>query len=155
MAVTLPDGSTVTAPNAVAADAVRHALTQLGVPYVWGGTTPGVGLDCSGLTQWAYHEAGLDLPRLAQEQDVGAAVNQNSLRPGDLAVWDGHVAMIVGNGMMIEAGDPVQLSPIRTTNAGQGFQGFWRPTGVNRSGHAIASAHAMCPSKPSDVAIAR
>jgi cell wall-associated NlpC family hydrolase len=49
--------------------------------------------------------------------------------PGDLAVWDGHVAMIVGNGTMIEAGDPVQLSPIRTTNAGQGFQGFWRPTG--------------------------
>ena len=129
VAVMLPDGSTVTAPNAVAADAVRHALTQLGVPYVWGGTTPGVGLDCSGLTQWAYHEAGLDLPRLAQEQDLGAAVNQNSLRPGDLAVWDGHVAMVVGNGMMIEAGDPVQLSPIRTTNAGQGFQGFWRPTG--------------------------
>lgn len=128
VAVTLPDGSTVTAPNAVAASAVRHALTQLGVPYVWGGTTPGVGLDCSGLTQWAYHEAGLDLPRLAQEQDLGAAVGDGSLKPGDLAVWDGHVAMIVGNGMMIEAGDPVQLSPIRTTNAGQGFQGFWRPT---------------------------
>jgi cell wall-associated NlpC family hydrolase len=128
VAVRLPDGSTVEAPNAVAADAVRNALTQLGVPYVWGGTAPGVGLDCSGLTQWAYHEAGLDLPRLAQEQDLGAAVNQSSLRPGDLAVWDGHVAMIVGDGQMIEAGDPVQLSPIRTTNAGQGFQGFWRPT---------------------------
>jgi peptidoglycan DL-endopeptidase CwlO len=129
VAVTLPDGSAVMAPNRVAADAVRHALTQLGVPYVWGGTTPGVGLDCSGLTQWAYHQAGLDLPRLAQEQDLGAVVNQSSLRPGDLAVWDGHVAMIVGNGQMIEAGDPVQLSPIRTTNAGQGFQGFFRPTG--------------------------
>lgn len=128
VAVTLPDGSTVTAPNPVAANAVRYALTQLGVPYVWGGTTPGVGLDCSGLTQWAYHQAGLDLPRLAQEQDLGAAVNANALRPGDLAVWDGHVAMIVGNGQMIEAGDPVQLSAIRTTNAGQGFQGFWRPT---------------------------
>ncbi|MBJ7337388.1 NlpC/P60 family protein [Mycolicibacterium sp.] len=128
VAVHLPDGSTVTAPNAVAASAVRHALTQLGVPYDWGGTTPGVGLDCSGLTQWAYHEAGLDLPRLAQEQDVGAAVGVESLRPGDLAVWDGHVAMVVGNGQMVEAGDPVKLSPIRTTNAGQGFQGFWRPT---------------------------
>ncbi|WP_123028201.1 C40 family peptidase [Mycolicibacterium stellerae] len=128
VAVRLPDGSTANAPNPVAANAVRYALTQLGVPYVWGGTTPGVGLDCSGLTQWAYHQAGLDLPRLAQEQDLGAAVNQNSLRPGDLAVWDGHVAMIVGDGQMIEAGDPVQLSPIRTTNAGQGFQGFWRPT---------------------------
>jgi cell wall-associated NlpC family hydrolase len=128
VSIALPDGSTATAPNAVAADAVRNALTQLGVPYDWGGTTPGVGLDCSGLTQWAYHEAGLDLPRLAQEQDTGAAVDRGSLRPGDLAVWDGHVAMIVGNGTMIEAGDPVKLSPIRTTNAGQGFQGFWRPT---------------------------
>jgi cell wall-associated NlpC family hydrolase len=128
VAITLPDGSTATAPNAVAASAVRYALTQLGVPYHWGGTTPGVSLDCSGLTQWAYHEAGLELPRLAQEQDIGAAVNQGALRPGDLAVWDGHVAMIVGDGQMIEAGDPVKLSPIRTTNAGQGFQGFWRPT---------------------------
>lgn len=128
VAVRLPDGSTAQAPNAVAASAVRHALTQLGVPYRWGGTTPGVGLDCSGLTQWAYHEAGLDLPRLAQEQDVGKAVSAGSLRPGDLAVWDGHVAMIVSSTTMIEAGDPVKLSPIRTTNAGQGFQGFWRPT---------------------------
>ena len=128
VAVRLPDGSTAMAPNAVAASAVRHALTQLGVPYQWGGTTPGVGLDCSGLTQWAYHEAGLNIPRLAQEQDIGAAVDPGALRPGDLAVWDGHVAMIVGDGTMIEAGDPVQLSPIRTTNAGQGFQGFWRPT---------------------------
>ncbi len=128
VAVRLPDGSMAMAPNAVAASAVRHALTQLGVPYQWGGTAPGVGLDCSALTQWAYHEAGLNIPRLAQEQDVGAAVNPGSLRPGDLAVWDGHVAMIVGNGTMIEAGDPVKLSPIRTDNAGQGFQGFWRPT---------------------------
>jgi peptidoglycan DL-endopeptidase CwlO len=128
VAVRLPDGSTAMAPNAVAASAVRHALTQLGVPYDWGGTAPGVGLDCSGLTQWAYHEAGLNIPRLAQEQDVGGAVDAGALRPGDLAVWDGHVAMIVGNGTMVEAGDPVQLSPIRTTNAGQGFQGFWRPT---------------------------
>lgn len=127
-AVTLPDGSTASAPNKVAADAVRHALTQLGVPYVWGGTTPGIGLDCSGLTQWAYREAGLDLPRLAQEQDIGAAVDRGALRPGDLAVWDGHVAMIVGNGLMVEAGDPVQLSPIRTTNLDQGFHGFFRPT---------------------------
>jgi hypothetical protein len=43
-------------------------------------------------------------PRLAQEQDVGAAVSPNALVRGDLAVWGGHVAMMVGNGMMIEAG---------------------------------------------------
>lgn len=128
VAVRLPDGTMVTAPNPVAAAAVRHALTQLGVPYQWGGTTPGVGLDCSGLTQWAYGQAGLGIPRLAQEQDIGAAISAADVRPGDLAVWDGHVAMIVGNNTMIEAGDPVQLSPIRTANLGQGFQGFWRPT---------------------------
>ena len=127
--VRLPDGTLVLAPTVTAADAVRHALTQLGVPYQWGGTAPDVGLDCSGLTQWAYREAGLLLPRLAQDQDVGASVAANEVLPGDLAVWDGHVAMVVGDGLMIEAGDPVQLSPIRTTNAGQGFQGFFRPTG--------------------------
>src|SRR5262249_20695242 len=100
VAVRLPDGSTATAPNEMAADAVRNALTQLGVKYNWGAETPGVGFDCSGLTQWAYHEAGLNLPRMAQDQDVGAAVSPTALLPGDLAVWDGHVAMVVGNGMM-------------------------------------------------------
>ena len=86
------------------------------------------GFDCSGLTQWAYRQAGLELPRLAQEQDTaGFAVAQADLMPGDLAVWDGHVAMYVGNNQLVEAGDPVQVSPLRTTNAGQGFQGFYRP----------------------------
>ncbi len=127
--VRLPDGSVAVAPNRAAAEAVRHALSQQGTPYVWGGTAPGQGLDCSGLTQWAYGQAGVQIPRLAQEQDVGTPVEASAVQPGDLAVWDGHVAMIVGNGLMVEAGDPVQLSPIRTTNSGMGFQGFFRPTG--------------------------
>lgn len=126
--VELPDGSTATAPNAEAAAAVRNALTQQGVPYAWGGTTPGVGLDCSGLTQWAYGQAGVDIPRLAQEQGIGNQIDQNNLMPGDLAVWDGHVAMVIGNGQMVEAGDPVEISAIRTTNSGMGFHGFYRPT---------------------------
>ncbi|WP_430333619.1 C40 family peptidase [Rhodococcus sp. ACT016] len=126
--ILLPDGSTAVAPNQEAADAVRCALTQQGVPYQWGGTSPGQGLDCSGLTQWAYGEAGVDLPRLAQEQSVGIPVDQENLMPGDLAVWDGHVAMVVGNGQMIEAGDPVSVSAIRTSNIGMEFYGFYRPT---------------------------
>ncbi|UJW35475.1 NlpC/P60 family protein [Saccharothrix sp. AJ9571] len=130
VAVNLPDGSTVQAPNETAAKAVRAALSNLGVPYVWGGTSPGVGLDCSGLTMTSYGEAGLEIPRIAKTQTVGAEVPSiDQLLPGDLVVWNGHVAMVIGNGQMIEAGDPVQTGPIRTTNAGQSFVGFYRPTG--------------------------
>jgi cell wall-associated NlpC family hydrolase len=130
VAINLPDGSTVMAPNETAAKAVRAALTQLGVPYVWGGTAPGVGLDCSGLTQYAYGEAGLDIPRTSGEQDIGAEVpSADQLMPGDLVCWQGHVAMYIGDGQMIEAGDPVEISPLRTTNMGMPFVGFYRPTG--------------------------
>lgn len=127
--VVLPDGSVATAPNEQAANAVRNALSQQGVPYVWGGTTPGQGLDCSGLTQWAYRDAGVEIPRLAQEQNVGVQVQQADLMPGDLAVWDGHVAMYIGNGQLVEAGDPVAVSGLRTDNIGMSFYGFYRPTG--------------------------
>ncbi|WP_072807214.1 C40 family peptidase [Rhodococcoides yunnanense] len=126
--VALPDGSVAVAPNEQAAGAVRSALSQQGTPYVWGGNEPGRGLDCSGLTQWAYAEQGVELPRLAQEQDIGAPVDDSEVMPGDLAVWDGHVAMVIGNGQFVEAGDPVQVSEIRTTNSGMGFKGFYRPT---------------------------
>lgn len=127
--VVLPDGSVATAPNEEAAGAVRNALTQQGVPYVWGGTSPDQGLDCSGLTQWAYRDAGVEIPRLAQEQTVGVQVPQSDLMPGDLAVWDGHVAMYIGNDQLVEAGDPVAVSGLRTDNIGMSFYGFYRPTG--------------------------
>ncbi|MGQ0838350.1 C40 family peptidase [Actinokineospora sp.] len=130
VAVNLPDGSTVQAPNETAARAVRAALGQLGVPYVWGGTAPGVGLDCSGLTQYAYGEGGLEIPRTSREQDIGAEVpSADQLVPGDLVCWEGHVAMYIGNGQIVEAGDPVQVGPLRTTNSGMPFVGFYRPTG--------------------------
>lgn len=117
------------APTPQAQAAVDHALSALGTPYQWGGNTPGLGLDCSGLTQWAYGQAGVDIPRTAAEQAVGRSVDASELLPGDLVVWDGHVAMVIGDGQMVEAGDPVQVNPIRTTNMNMGFKGFWRPTG--------------------------
>ncbi|WJY67435.1 C40 family peptidase [Corynebacterium auris] len=128
-----PVATPVTAPSdgegpAAGRAAVAAAKSQLGTPYVWGGTGPG-GFDCSGLTSWAYRQAGVELPRMAHEQAIGRQVTYQELQPGDLAVWDGHVAMYAGDGMYIEAGDPVQLNPVRTENIGMPFRGFWRPTG--------------------------
>ena len=85
--VELPDGSIATAPNAEAAAAVRNALTQQGVPYAWGGTTPGVGLDCSGLTQWAYGQAGVDIPEVGSGTGNREPGRSEQSDAGDLAVW--------------------------------------------------------------------
>jgi cell wall-associated NlpC family hydrolase len=111
-------------------EVVRHAMTQLGVPYVWGGTTPGVGFDCSGLVQWAYRQIGVELPRTTQQQIlVGVAVSVEELRPGDLVFTRsdrgsytldyGHVAIYAGGGQEIVAprsGDVISLRPVRMTN---------------------------------------
>ena len=114
--------------SAVGRAAVEAAKSQLGTPYVWGGSAPG-GFDCSVLTSWAYKQAGLDIPRTAENQAVGRQVSYDELQPGDLVVWSGHVAMYAGDGQMIEAGTPVQMNPVRTNNIGMPFKGFWRPTG--------------------------
>ena len=57
------------------------AKTALGTPYQWGGNMPGQGLDCSGLTQWAYKQAGIDLPRTADAQAIGRAFHSISYAP--------------------------------------------------------------------------
>lgn len=62
---------------------VAAAMGQLGVPYVWGGTTPGVGLDCSGLTQYCYAQAGISIPRNSEAQAAaGRRVPLSEAKPG-------------------------------------------------------------------------
>jgi cell wall-associated NlpC family hydrolase len=88
-------------------EAVAAAASQIGVPYVWGGESPGQGFDCSGLTQWSWGQAGVDIPRTADEQYYAIPhVSLSHLRPGDLLFYynlDGddtidHVVMYVGSG---------------------------------------------------------
>jgi len=129
-------GAGTTANAAVspgAGGAVQAAESQLGVPYRWGAEDPGVGFDCSGLTQWSWGRAGVSIPRTAQAQyDAIVHVPMSALEPGDLLFWDDgtssiqHVAMYVGNGQVIQAprsGENVSYSAIWTN----GLVGAGRP----------------------------
>ena len=91
--------------------AIDWALAQVGTPYRWGGETPGVDFDCSGLVQAAYKVAGLTLPRVAQAQyDATAKVGPGDpLQPGDLIFFGAtptdvtHVGIYIGDGQMVDA----------------------------------------------------
>ena len=105
------------------ADVVADARRYLGVPYVWGGTDPATGLDCSGLVQRVYADLGVTLPRLADQQATqGTAVpGLAQAKPGDLLAFNtpvSHIAIYVGDGRMIaapRAGEQVQVQRVYQT----------------------------------------
>ena len=103
--------STATNNNA-AETVVAAALSQVGTPYVWGGATPGQGLDCSGLVQYAYGKANVALSHYTVAQEsAGRQVSLSDLQPGDIIFWGGvgasyHDAIYIGNGQYVHAPQP-------------------------------------------------
>ncbi|SDS43693.1 Cell wall-associated hydrolase, NlpC family [Nocardioides scoriae] len=95
------------------ADVVTEASKYIGLPYVWGGTSPTKGMDCSGLVQVVYKNLGFDLPRVSYQQAAAGrpVASMAQAKPGDLIAWDNssrnngvdHIAIYIGGGKMIEA----------------------------------------------------
>lgn len=127
-------GSSFVPPSNASAGAIAVAAaeSQLGVPYIWAAADPGVGFDCSGLTMWAWAQAGVSLPHYSGAQMADTTpVPVSDLEPGDLLFYgpggSQHVAMYIGNGEQIEAttpGSTVMINPLRLTD---GFAGAGRP----------------------------
>jgi cell wall-associated NlpC family hydrolase len=118
-------------PSSTGSQSVQVARRYLGVPYVFGGSNPAVGLDCSGLVQLVFRQLGVALPRTAQLQyDATPRVSQAELQPGDLVFfartyadphdWVTQVGIYLGDGLQINApteGQVVSIQPV--------FSGFW------------------------------
>jgi soluble lytic murein transglycosylase-like protein len=107
------------------AQAVTLAQTQVGTPYVFGGSHPG-GFDCSGLVQWTYANLGVTLPRTAAEQGrTGTPVSPADAQPGDLVYFDhagpvDHIGIYAGNGQWVVAphtGSSVRLEAVDLNKA--------------------------------------
>jgi cell wall-associated NlpC family hydrolase len=113
---TVPSDTSLPAPPpSQYGNVVAIALQYLGVPYVWGGSTPN-GFDCSGFTSFVYAQVGVSLPHNAAAQfGYGVAVSRDQLEPGDLVFFDGlgHVGIYIGNDEFVHAphtGDVVKIS---------------------------------------------
>lgn len=117
------------APNKAAGEAVEAALSQMGKPYQWGAAGPD-SYDCSGLTMWAWAQAGVSLPHNSGAQYAATPrVPQSDWQPGDLLFFGSpihHVAMYIGNGQMVEA--PYTGSQVRVVSAHRSdYVGAGRP----------------------------
>jgi peptidoglycan DL-endopeptidase CwlO len=111
-----PEGSTVAPPN-VHGGVVGIAMQYLGVPYVWGGSSPR-GFDCSGLVSYVFAQIGVSLPHSSYAMyGMGTPVSISELQPGDLVFFTGasHMGIYIGGGQFIHAphtGDVVKISSL-------------------------------------------
>ncbi|MTW88366.1 peptidase P60, partial [Virgibacillus dakarensis] len=110
--------------NELVQTVMDEALKYEGYPYVFGGDNPNTSFDCSGLTQWSYRKAGINLPRTAQQQyDVTESISLSEAKPGDLVFFHStynagtyvtHVGIYLGNNQMYNAGDPIGYADLTT-----------------------------------------
>ena len=117
---------------------LREADKYVGTPYVWGGSTPSTGFDCSGFVCWSFKASGTYPLERTTAQGIYnkcAHVNPGEEKPGDIIFFTGtyssgnpvtHVGIVVQPGMMVHAGDPIKYSSYTTSYWNSHFYGFGR-----------------------------
>lgn len=127
-------GGYVPPVNASAAQiAVGAALSVQGTQYVWGSADPSVGFDCSGLTSWAWAQAGISIPHSSAAQYSLPNVPIGSVQPGDLIFYYSpisHVALYIGGGQIVHATHPGADGAVHV----ESMYGYDNPVGASRPG---------------------
>ena len=114
----------------------EEAKKYVGTPYVWGGSTPETGFDCSGYVCWVYNQAGYNVGRTTANGlwQKSQHISEAEAKPGDLVFFKGtydtpgmsHVGIYLGNGKMVSAGDPIKYADIHSSYWQQYLAGFGR-----------------------------
>ena len=114
----------------------KEAQKYVGTPYVWGGSTPETGFDCSGYVCWVYNQNGYNVGRTTANGlwNKSQHISESEAKPGDLVFFEGtydtpgksHVGIYLGNGMMVSAGDPIKYANIHSSYWQKYLSGFGR-----------------------------
>ncbi len=111
--------------NYVSRRVISESMNYLGVPYVFGGTSPS-GFDCSGYVRYVFAQAGISLPRTADAQyEVGYAVSTDELQPGDLVFFSTYEAGPSHVGIYLGDGDFINASSSRGVSVASIYGGYW------------------------------